>query len=71
MITIPVAVLISFIPFRMMGVTANIMSLGGIAIAVGALVDAAIVVVEQAHKKLEEWERTGRRKTTRGGDQGR
>ena len=59
-ITIPVAVLISFIPFRMMGVTANIMSLGGIVIAVGALVDAAIVVVEQIHKKLEQWDRTGR-----------
>jgi Cu(I)/Ag(I) efflux system membrane protein CusA/SilA len=57
-ITIPVAVLISFIPFRMMGLTANIMSLGGIAIAVGALVDAAIVVVEQTHKKLEEWNRS-------------
>jgi len=60
-ITIPVAVLLSFIPFRMMGVTANIMSLGGIAIAIGALVDAAIVVVEQTHKNLEEWERTGRK----------
>ncbi|HSB36913.1 MAG TPA: efflux RND transporter permease subunit, partial [Thermoanaerobaculia bacterium] len=59
-ITIPVAVLISFIPFRAMGLTANIMSLGGIAIAIGALVDAAIVVVEQTHKKLEEWERSGR-----------
>lgn len=59
-ITIPVAVLISFIPFRLMGLTANIMSLGGIAIAVGALVDAAIVVVEQTHKKLEEWNRDGR-----------
>jgi Cu(I)/Ag(I) efflux system membrane protein CusA/SilA len=59
-ITIPVAVLLSFIPFRMMGVTANIMSLGGIAIAIGALVDAAIVVVEQTHKSLEQWERTGR-----------
>ena len=41
-----------------MGLTANIMSLGGIAIAVGALVDAAIVVVEQTHKKLEEWNRS-------------
>jgi Cu(I)/Ag(I) efflux system membrane protein CusA/SilA len=38
------------------------MSLGGIAIAVGAMVDAAIVVVEQTHKKLEEWERTGRKR---------
>ncbi|BDG06103.1 efflux RND transporter permease subunit [Anaeromyxobacter oryzae] len=61
LVTIPVAVLLSFVPFRAMGVTANIMSLGGIAIAVGALVDAAIVVVEQTHKKLEEWERGGRK----------
>ncbi len=60
-ITIPIAILLSFIPFRMMGVTANIMSLGGIAIAIGALVDAAIVVVEQTHKSLEQWERTGRK----------
>ena len=57
---IPVAVLISFIPFRQMGITANIMSLGGIAIAIGAMVDASIVVVEQAHKKLEVWESSGR-----------
>ncbi len=50
----------------MLGITANIMSLGGIAIAIGALVDAAIVVVEQTHKKLEERE-PGRpaRSTTR------
>ena len=60
-VTIPVAVLISFIPMRLMGVSANIMSLGGIAIAVGAMVDAAIVVVEQTHKKLELWDRTGRK----------
>jgi len=59
-VTIPVAVIISFIPMKMIGVTSNIMSLGGIAIAVGAMVDAAIVVVEQTHKKLEQWERTGR-----------
>jgi Cu(I)/Ag(I) efflux system membrane protein CusA/SilA len=59
-ITIPIAVLLSFIPFRMMGVTANIMTLGGIAIAIGALVDAAIVVVEQTHKSLEQWDQTGR-----------
>jgi Cu(I)/Ag(I) efflux system membrane protein CusA/SilA len=58
-ITIPVAVLIAFIPFRMLGITANIMSLGGIAIAMGELVDAAIVVVEQTHKKLEERSRAG------------
>jgi Cu(I)/Ag(I) efflux system membrane protein CusA/SilA len=60
-LTIPIAIVISFIPMRLMGVTANIMSLGGIAIAVGAMVDASIVVVEQTHKKLEEWERTGRK----------
>ncbi len=64
-VTIPVAVLIPFIPFRMLGISANIMSLGGIAIAVGTLVDASIVVVEQTHKKLEEWERTGRKEDYR------
>jgi Cu(I)/Ag(I) efflux system membrane protein CusA/SilA len=60
-VTIPIAVLLAFIPFRLFGFSANIMSLGGIAIAVGALVDAAIVVVEQTHKKLEIWERDGRK----------
>jgi Cu(I)/Ag(I) efflux system membrane protein CusA/SilA len=59
-ITLPVVILLSFIPFRMLGVTANIMSLGGIAIAIGVLVDAAIVVVEQTHKNLEIWQREGR-----------
>ncbi|MFL5379541.1 MAG: efflux RND transporter permease subunit [Myxococcales bacterium] len=61
LVTIPVAVLLAFIPFRMMGLSANIMSLGGIAIAIGALVDAAIVVVEQTHKKLEIWQKNGRK----------
>ncbi len=60
-LTIPISIVLAFIPMRLMGVTSNIMSLGGIAIAVGAMVDAAIVVVEQTHKKLEEWERTGRK----------
>jgi len=60
--TIPIAIIISFIPMKIIGVTSNIMSLGGIAIAIGAMVDAAIVVVEQTHKKLEEWERAGRKK---------
>ena len=60
--TIPIAIIVSFIPMKMMGVSANIMSLGGIAIAIGAMVDAAIVVVEQTHKHLEEWDRTGRKK---------
>src|SRR5437867_3595783 len=59
-ITIPIAVLLSFIPMYGTGLTSNIMSLGGIAIAIGAMVDAAIVVVEQTHKKLEHWEAEGR-----------
>ena len=59
-LTIPIAVIISFIPMYAMGLTANIMSLGGIAVAIGAMVDAAIVVVEQTHKKLEHWEAEGR-----------
>ncbi|MBI4925513.1 MAG: efflux RND transporter permease subunit [Bdellovibrio sp.] len=58
--TLPLAVLISFIPMYFFGVTSNIMSLGGIAIAIGAMVDAAIVVVENAHKRLEEWEHSGK-----------
>jgi len=60
-ITIPVTVLIAFIPLHLSGMTANIMSLGGIAVAIGAMVDAAIVVVEQTHKKLEHWEAGGRK----------
>jgi Cu(I)/Ag(I) efflux system membrane protein CusA/SilA len=59
-VTIPIAVIIAFIPMYGMDLTANIMSLGGIAIAIGAMVDAAIVVVEQTHKKLEHWEAEGR-----------
>jgi copper/silver efflux system protein len=55
-LTIPIAVIISFVPMRLLGMTANAMSLGGIAIAVGAMVDAGIVVVEQTHKKLERWQ---------------
>jgi Cu(I)/Ag(I) efflux system membrane protein CusA/SilA len=60
-LTIPIAVIIAFIPMHAMGITSNIMSLGGIAIAIGAMVDAAIVVVEQTHKKLEHWEQEGRK----------
>ncbi|OFV93488.1 MAG: cation transporter [Acidobacteria bacterium RIFCSPLOWO2_02_FULL_61_28] len=59
-LTIPTAVMISFIPMRFSGVTSNIMSLGGIAIAIGAMVDAAIIVVEQVHKKLERWDAEGK-----------
>lgn len=59
-LTIPVAVLLAFIPMQAMGISANIMSLGGIAVAIGAMVDAAVVIVEQIHKKLEHWESEGR-----------
>jgi Cu(I)/Ag(I) efflux system membrane protein CusA/SilA len=54
--TLPIAVLFSFIPMYYMGLTSNIMSLGGIAIAIGAMVDASIILVENAHKKLEGWQ---------------
>jgi Cu(I)/Ag(I) efflux system membrane protein CusA/SilA len=59
-VTMPVAVLLSFIPFRLLGVSANIMSLAGVALAFSELVDASIVVAEQTHKKLEQWEKNGR-----------
>jgi Cu(I)/Ag(I) efflux system membrane protein CusA/SilA len=59
-LTLPVAILISFICMYYLGVTSNIMSLSGIAIAIGAMVDASIIMVENAHKRLEEWERAGR-----------
>jgi Cu(I)/Ag(I) efflux system membrane protein CusA/SilA len=58
-VTIPVAILLTFIPLQYTGVSLNIMSLAGLAIACGELVDAAIVVVEQTHKKLEIYERSG------------
>lgn len=54
-LTLPVAIIISFICMYYLGVTSNIMSLGGIAIAIGAMVDASIIMVENAHKKMEEW----------------
>jgi Cu(I)/Ag(I) efflux system membrane protein CusA/SilA len=60
-ITLPAAVILSFIPMHFFGINANIMSLGGIAVAIGALVDAAVVVVENAHKKLEHWDADGRK----------
>ena len=52
-ITLPLGVLFSFIPMYYQGLTINIMSLGGIAVAIGAMVDAAIVIIENIHKKLE------------------
>ena len=59
-LTLPVAIIMSFILMFYLGVTSNIMSLSGIAIAIGAMVDASIIMVENAHKKLEEWEEQGR-----------
>lgn len=53
-ITLPVAILLAFIPMSYQGLTANIMSLGGIAVAIGAMVDAAIVMVENTHRRLGE-----------------
>jgi Cu(I)/Ag(I) efflux system membrane protein CusA/SilA len=60
-LTLPIAILLSFIAMYYLKLTSNIMSLGGIAIAIGAMVDAAIVMVENAHKRLERWEAEGKR----------
>ncbi len=59
-LTLPVAVLLAFLPMLGQGLTANIMSLGGIAVAIGAMVDGSIIVVENVHEKLEVWEAEGR-----------
>ena len=59
-VTIPVSVLLAFIPMYLMGITSNIMSLAGIAMSIGVLVDGAIVEVENAYKKLQLWEAGGR-----------
>jgi len=58
-LTLPIAILISFICMYYLRISSNIMSLSGIAIAIGAMVDASIIMVENAHKKLEEWQSTG------------
>ena len=60
-ITLPLAILIAFIIMNKMGVNANIMSLGGIAIAIGAVVDGAIVMIENMHKHLEHFEEKNKR----------
>ncbi len=60
-LTLPLGVLLAFIPMGFQHLTANIMSLGGIAVAVGAMVDASIIIIENIHKKLDDWERGGRR----------
>ncbi|MDX1722762.1 MAG: efflux RND transporter permease subunit [Pseudomonas sp.] len=54
-VSLPVGVLIAFAVMQQQGINANIMSLGGIAIAIGAMVDAAVVMIENAHKKIEAW----------------
>jgi Cu(I)/Ag(I) efflux system membrane protein CusA/SilA len=54
-ITLPLGVLAAFVVMNLQGVSANLMSLGGIAIAIGAMVDAAIVMIENTHKHLEHW----------------
>ncbi len=59
-LTLPVAIIFSFILMYYLGITSNVMSLSGIAIAIGAMVDASIIMVENAHKRLEEWEHAGR-----------
>jgi len=63
-IGLPIAVMIAFIPMRWMGITSNIMSLGGIVVAIGDMVDAPIVFVENVHKRLDEWAK-GLRKGSR------
>jgi Cu(I)/Ag(I) efflux system membrane protein CusA/SilA len=56
-LTLPLGVLLAFIPMGAQHLTANIMSLGGIAVAIGAMVDASIIIIENIHKKLDDWER--------------
>jgi len=63
-VTLPVGVLAAFIVMRWQGVSANILSLGGIAIALGAMVDAAVVLIENAHKHLEAFAHEHRRQPT-------
>ncbi len=60
-ITLPLGVLAAFIVMRYQGITANLLSLGGIAIAIGAMVDGAVVMIENAHKHLEHWRETNGR----------
>lgn len=59
-LALPLAVVAAFIPMHYQGLSVNIMSLGGIAVAIGAMVDASIILVENVHKKLEHWEDEGR-----------
>ena len=65
-VTLPIGILIAFTVMYYQGVNANIMSLGGIAIAVGAMVDAAVVMIENAHKHIEAWNHSHPGETLRG-----
>jgi copper/silver efflux system protein len=58
-LTLPIAVILAFIPMALQGLPITIMSLGGIAVAIGAMVDASIILVENVHKKLEHWQHEG------------
>ncbi|MGE3682661.1 MAG: efflux RND transporter permease subunit [Bdellovibrionales bacterium] len=60
-VTIPISVLLAFIPLYLIGQTSNIMSLAGIAISIGVLVDGAIVEVENAYRKIQHWDENGRK----------
>jgi Cu(I)/Ag(I) efflux system membrane protein CusA/SilA len=60
-LTLPLGVVLAFIPMAVQHLTASIMSLGGIAVAIGAMVDASIIIIENIHKKLDDRERDGRR----------
>jgi len=59
-ITLPIAVLISFILIHLVGITVNVMSIAGIIISIGVMVDAAVVLVENVHKRLDRWEKNGK-----------
>ncbi|MBA2541327.1 MAG: efflux RND transporter permease subunit [Deltaproteobacteria bacterium] len=59
-LTLPLGVLLAFIPMAQQDLTANIMSLGGIAVAIGAMVDASIIIIENIHKRLDDWEQEAR-----------
>ncbi|MES2208479.1 MAG: efflux RND transporter permease subunit [Pseudomonadota bacterium] len=65
-VSLPIGILAAFIVMHHQGMNANIMSLGGIAIAIGAMVDAAIVMIENAHKKIEVWQHTYPNSTLKG-----
>ena len=65
-VSLPIGILASYLVMYYQGVNANIMSLGGIAIAIGAMVDAAVVMIENAHKHIERWEQAHPRKHLEG-----